>query len=155
VIGTGNKDEDYGVGYYTLFGDGAVHLNPIGALSKRLVRQMACYLGFDKIAGREPTAALEPNQTDFKDLGYDYDAVELIIEGKDQGFSKKQLIHHHQVNLLVKSQIKKYETSFGYRKFSTVEQVVDDILDKHIKNALLKSDIVHPYVPKIILRYDT
>ena len=37
VLGTGNKDEDFGVGYYTLFGDGAVHLSPIGNLSKRLV----------------------------------------------------------------------------------------------------------------------
>ena len=43
VIGTGNKDEDYGVAYYTLFGDGAVHLSPIGNLPKRLVREMAAY----------------------------------------------------------------------------------------------------------------
>ncbi len=38
VIGTGNKDEDFGVGYYTLFGDGAVHLSPIGNLPKYLVQ---------------------------------------------------------------------------------------------------------------------
>ncbi|MBR9705792.1 NAD(+) synthase, partial [Candidatus Pacearchaeota archaeon] len=30
VIGTGNKDEDFGIGYYTLFGDGAVHISPLG-----------------------------------------------------------------------------------------------------------------------------
>ena len=62
VIGTGNKDEDYGVAYYTLFGDGAVHLSPIGNLPKRLVREMAAYLGFDDLSGRVSTAGLEPGQ---------------------------------------------------------------------------------------------
>src|SRR4030042_4379338 len=72
VIGTGNKDEDFGVGYYTLFGDGAVHLSPIGALSKRLVREMGKYLGLaEDIVNRVPTAGLEQGQTDFGDLGYD------------------------------------------------------------------------------------
>ena len=56
VIGTGNKDEDYGVAYYTLFGDGAVHMSPIGNLPKRLVREMAAYLGFDDLSGRVSTA---------------------------------------------------------------------------------------------------
>jgi len=56
VIGTGNKDEDFGIGYYTLFGDGAVHLSPIGNLSKRLVRQMAGYKDFSDLADRIPTA---------------------------------------------------------------------------------------------------
>lgn len=60
VAGTGNKDEDFGIGYYTLFGDGAVHMSPIGNLSKRLVYQMASYLGFEDIANKEPTAGLEP-----------------------------------------------------------------------------------------------
>ena len=81
VAGTGNKDEDFGIGYYTLFGDGAVHISPIGNLSKRLVRQIACYFGFEEIAKRIPTAGLEPGQTDYKDLGYDYDVVELVSEG--------------------------------------------------------------------------
>ncbi|MBI5698415.1 MAG: NAD(+) synthase, partial [Thaumarchaeota archaeon] len=80
VAGTGNKDEDFSIGYYTLFGDGAVHISPIGALPKRLVRQMASYLGFSNLANRTPTAGLEPGQTDFRDLGYDYDLVEIVIE---------------------------------------------------------------------------
>jgi NAD+ synthase len=57
VAGTGNKDEDFGIGYYTLFGDGAVHLSPIGGLSKRLVREMASFLGLGgHIVNRVPTA---------------------------------------------------------------------------------------------------
>jgi NAD+ synthase len=70
VAGTGNKDEDFGIGYYTLFGDGAVHFSPIGGLSKRLVREMARYLGFNDLANREPDAGLEVGETDFKALGY-------------------------------------------------------------------------------------
>jgi NAD+ synthase len=82
VAGTGNRDEDFGIGYYTLFGDGAVHISPIAGLPKRLVREMAAFLGLDKqIIHREPTAGLEPQQSDFKDLGYDYDVVENVTEG--------------------------------------------------------------------------
>jgi NAD+ synthase len=82
LAGTGNRDEDFGIGYYTLFGDGAVHLSPIAGLPKRLVREMATFLGLDKkIIHREPSAGLEPGQSDFKDLGYDYDVVELVTEG--------------------------------------------------------------------------
>jgi len=36
LAGTGNRDEDFGIGYYTLFGDGAVHLSPIAGLPKRV-----------------------------------------------------------------------------------------------------------------------
>src|SRR3989339_2218766 len=96
VLGTGNKDEDFGVGYYTLFGDGAVHFSPIGELHKRQVRQVATYLGFADLAQRVPTAGLEPGQTDFKDLGYSYETVELVTMGREQGFSKEQLFGQSQ-----------------------------------------------------------
>jgi len=86
LSGTGNRDEDYGIGYYTMFGDGAVHMNPIGCLSKRLVYQMAEYLDIPiSIIGREPTAGLEPNQTDLGDLGYHYSTVEIVMESLAQG----------------------------------------------------------------------
>ena len=94
LAGTGNKDEDYGIGYYTLFGDGAVHFSPIAGLSKRLVREMGLFLGVDDaIVHRVPTAGLEPGQSDFKDLGYDYDIVELVTEGLDQGFLSVPNVH--------------------------------------------------------------
>ena len=80
VIGTGNNDEDEGVGYYTLFGDGAVHFSPIGDLPKRIVFQLLKHLGFMDAAFREPTAGLEPGQSDFRDLGYSYDFVEVTLQ---------------------------------------------------------------------------
>ncbi len=114
LAGTGNKDEDFGIGYYTLFGDGAVHISPIAGLPKRLVREMAAYLGLDnQIIHREPTAGLEPGQSDFKDLGYGYDVVELITEGLEQGFSKKELCEHEQILPLIEKQIEHYTSIYS------------------------------------------
>ena len=67
LAGTGNKDEDFGIGYYTLFGDGAVHISPIAGLPKRLVREMAAYLRLDKqIIQREPSAGLNRSKVILK-----------------------------------------------------------------------------------------
>jgi NAD+ synthase len=152
VVGTGNRDEDYGIGYYTLFGDGAVHLSPIGCLSKRLVRQMACYLGFGDLADRVPTAGLEPGQTDFKDLGYDYDVVELVSEGLDQGFDEYEISVHPQVFSLISLQLYKYEKLYGKTKLDSAEAVVKDIMCRK-EQARAKAQIISPPVPKISLEY--
>lgn len=153
IAGTGNRDEDFGIGYYTLFGDGAVHISPIAGLSKRLVRELAGFLGVDeRIIGREPTAGLEPGQSDFKDLGYDYDVVELLTEGLMQGFTGDELVRHEQVILLVEEQIRLYQNVFGKVKFQTVDQVVNDVLKRHAQ-AKNKMKIVHPPTPDITLHY--
>ena len=154
LAGTGNKDEDYGIGYYTLFGDGAVHFSPIAGLSKRLVREMALFLEVDEaIVHRVPTAGLEPGQSDFKDLGYDYDVVELVTEGLEQGFALEQLAIHDQVAPLVKRQIEDYRSIYGNPRLDSVEGVVEDI-DRRHQLALRKVKIVHPPTPKITLNYD-
>ena len=153
LTGTGNKDEDFGIGYYTLFGDGAVHISPIAGLPKRLVREMAAYLSLDKqIIQREPTAGLEPGQSDFKDLGYDYDVVEMVTEGLGQGFSRQALIKHKQIVPLVEKQIQHYQSIYGTAKLSSVEAVVDDVLERH-QQARAKMKILHPPIPQITLSY--
>jgi len=154
LAGTGNKDEDFGIGYYTLFGDGAVHISPIAGLPKRLVREMAAYLGLDKqIIYREPTAGLEPGQSDLKDLGYDYDVVELVTEGLDQGFSREKLGKHEQIVALVESQIKQYKETYGNTLFTSAEEVVADVLERH-QQARRKMKIIHPPTPRIMLSYE-
>ena len=153
LAGTGNRDEDIGIGYYTLFGDGAVHLSPIAGLPKRLVREMAAFLGLDeKIIHREPTAGLEPGQSDFKDLGYDYDVVELVSEGLRQGFSREALAKHEQIAPLIEKQIKHYASIYGSRKFKSPQAVVDDVLRRH-EQAKAKMKIIHPPTPPITLSY--
>ena len=153
LAGTGNRDEDFGIGYYTLFGDGAVHISPIAGLSKRLVRKMAEFLGLaETIIQRVPTAGLEPGQSDFRDLGYDYDVVELVTEGFVQGFSREQLIRHDQTAPLIEKQIEQYRSAFGDPKLTSVDQVIDDIERRH-RIALGKVKIVHPPTPEITLIY--
>ncbi|MEE4265203.1 MAG: NAD(+) synthase [Desulfobacteraceae bacterium] len=154
LAGTGNRDEDFGIGYYTLFGDGAVHLSPIAGLSKRLVREMALFLGLDEtIVQRVPTAGLEPGQSDFKDLGYDYDVVELVTEGLDQGFTERQLADHPQVAPLVEKQIAHHRSLYGDPRLDAVEKVIADIQRRHL-TAMGKVKIVHPPTPQISLIYD-
>ena len=153
LAGTGNRDEDFGIGYYTLFGDGAVHISPIAGLPKRLVREMAAHLGlYKQIIHREPTAGLEPDQSDFKDLGYDYDVVEIVIEGFNQDFSFEQLIKQPQIVRLVEKQIKYYKSIYGSYKFSSAEAVVQDVLKRHAQ-AKRKIKILHPPSPQITLSY--
>jgi len=153
IAGTGNRDEDFGIGYYTLFGDGAVHLSPIAGLPKRLVREMAAFLGLDKqIIHREPTAGLEPGQSDFKDLGYDYDVVEMITEGLAQGFSRDSLLRHEQVVPLIEQQMAHYKSVYGAAKFTLVEALVDDVIKRH-RQAEGKMKIIHPPTPRITLSY--
>lgn len=154
LAGTGNRDEDFGIGYYTLFGDGAVHFSPIAGLPKRLVREMAAFLGLDKqIVQREPTAGLEPGQSDFKDLGYDYDVVEWVTEGSSQGFSSEELIKHPQIVPLIEKQIHQYRSICDETKFDSVKAVVDDVLRRH-QQAKEKIKIIHPPTPQITLSYE-
>jgi NAD+ synthase len=150
VIGTGNKDEDYGVAYYTLFGDGAVHLSPIGNLPKRLVREMAVYLGFEDVAGRVSTAGLEPGQTSFKDLGCDYEFAELVLNGLDQGLRAEELAVHGQVVPYAQQQMEKYAQWYGAPKFTSVEALVREVIRRH-EIALLKAEIVNPDIAPITL----
>ncbi|MEK6969325.1 MAG: NAD(+) synthase [Nanoarchaeota archaeon] len=153
LAGTGNKDEDYGIGYYTLFGDGAVHISPIGNLPKRLVREMATYLGFGDLANRIPSAGLEPGQTDFGDLGYMYETVELVVSGLEQGFTKEELLNHSQVTDYAKQDMELYQSKFGKTKFAQAEDLVKDI---YRRNAIAegKARIIHPPLAPITLRYD-
>jgi NAD+ synthase len=153
VIGTGNKDEDYGVAYYTLFGDGAVHLNPIGNLPKRLVREMAGYLGFDDLAGRVSTAGLEPGQTSFKDLGCDYEFAELVLNGLEQGVQADDLAENSQVAAYGRQQIEKYIEWYKAPKLASVEALVAEVLKRH-QIALRKAEIVNPEIAPITLRYE-
>ncbi len=153
VVGTGNRDEDFGIGYYTLFGDGAVHISPIGGLPKRLVRQMASWLALPPaIVSRTPTAGLEPGQTDFGDLGYDYDVVELVTEALSQGLSEEDMKNHDQIRSIVAPQIERYQSLFGRAKHETVAEVIDDIIWRH-QGARAKMQIIHPPTPKVSLIY--
>jgi NAD+ synthase len=154
VLGTGNRDEDFCVGYYTLFGDGAVHISPIGNLPKRLVREMARYLGFGELANRISTAGLEPGQTDFKDLGYNYETAEIVMNGVEQGLDIEEILTD---DLFVSSSTKdlnEYSKKYGKSKFQTPREIVLDIVRRN-EVAKAKARIVHPPIAQITLNYDS
>ncbi|MDH7514389.1 MAG: NAD+ synthase [Bacteroidota bacterium] len=79
VVGTGNRTEIL-LGYYTLHGDGACAINPIGRLYKTEVRRLARHLGVpEKIIGKAPSADLWKGQTDEGELGFTYGEADEIL----------------------------------------------------------------------------
>lgn len=102
VLGTGNWDEDYVLGYFTKRGDGAVDNNILGNLPKRLVRELASYLGVSKdLVERVSTAGLWKGQTDEGELGYSHGQAELIQNGFDQGFAEEEIINETGLDLKI------------------------------------------------------
>ena len=82
VIGTGNKVEDFGVGFYTKYGDGGVDISPIADLYKSEVRELGRLLNVPKeIINAEPTDGLwEDNRVDETQIGSTYDELEWAME---------------------------------------------------------------------------
>ena len=88
VVGTGNKVEDYGVGFYTKYGDGGVDIAPIADLYKSEVWELGEYLGVDqRIVDAQPTDGLwGDSRTDESQLGASYPELEEAMEtGKGPG----------------------------------------------------------------------
>jgi len=82
VMGTGNYDEDYVLGYFNVRGDGAVDNNLLGALPKELVREIARFYGLPShLVERVPTAGLRVGQTDEGELGFSYKVANRVIRG--------------------------------------------------------------------------
>tara|TARA_B110000902_G_scaffold258601_1_gene328603 strand:+ start:979 stop:1758 length:780 start_codon:yes stop_codon:yes gene_type:complete len=86
VTGTGNKVEDFGVGFYTKYGDGGVDLSPIADLMKSEVYDLAAYLGIsDSIQTAKPTDGLfGDNRTDEDQIGASYDELEWAMKMQDE-----------------------------------------------------------------------
>lgn len=82
VAGTGNKIEDFGVGFFTKYGDGGVDLSPIADLLKSEVYALAAELGVTKnILSARPTDGLfADGRTDEDQLGASYDELEWAME---------------------------------------------------------------------------
>ena len=91
VVGTGNKVEDFGVGFYTKYGDGGVDISPIADCTKTQVWEMGKHLGILKdIINAEPTDGLwEDGRSDVKQLGMRYEDLEKAMENKkDPNYEK-------------------------------------------------------------------
>ena len=82
VVGTGNKVEDYGVGFYTKYGDGGVDIAPIADLYKTEVWELGEYLEVDqRIVDADPTDGLwVDSRSDEEQLGASYEQLEEAME---------------------------------------------------------------------------
>jgi len=89
VAGTGNKVEDFGVGFYTKYGDGGVDLSPIADLMKSDVYALGEYLTIpESILTAAPTDGLfGDNRTDEDQLGASYDELEWAMIAAESGNS--------------------------------------------------------------------
>lgn len=82
VAGTGNKVEDFGIGFYTKYGDGGVDLSPIGDLMKSEVYKLGRHLGvIEEILTAAPTDGLHSDgRTDEDQIGATYDELEWAMK---------------------------------------------------------------------------
>jgi NAD+ synthase len=87
VAGTGNKVEDFGVGFYTKYGDGGVDLSPIADLLKTEVYEIAKFLGINQeIIDAAPTDGLwGDDRTDEDQIGASYPELEWAMKMDDEG----------------------------------------------------------------------
>jgi len=84
VVGTGNKVEDFGVGFYTKYGDGGVDISPIADCTKTEVWELAEEIGVLKdIISAKPTDGLwDDSRNDESQLGLSYKQLEEAMENK-------------------------------------------------------------------------
>jgi NAD+ synthase len=87
VAGTGNKVEDYGIGFFTKYGDGGVDISPIADLMKSEVYEIAKFLGVpDSIQTAKPTDGLfGDSRTDEDQIGASYDELEWAMKQVELG----------------------------------------------------------------------
>lgn len=106
VVGTGNKVEDFGVGFYTKYGDGGVDISPIADCLKSQVWEMGKELKIlEDIINAAPTDGLwADGRTDERQLGMSYDDLEkAMLNSKDKNYEKYLKIRKrnlHKMNLI-------------------------------------------------------
>ena len=91
VVGTGNKVEDFGVGFYTKYGDGGVDISPIADCTKTQVWELGKHLGVsEEIINTPPTDGLwNDGRNDVEQLGMTYEDLEKAMnDKKDPNYQK-------------------------------------------------------------------
>ena len=93
VVGTGNKIEDFGVGFYTKYGDGGVDISPIADCTKTDVWELGKQLGvLEEIIQAQPTDGLwDDGRTDVGQLGFTYQELEEAMNNPNSSNRLKYL----------------------------------------------------------------
>ena len=104
VVGTGNKVEDFGVGFYTKYGDGGVDISPLADCTKSEIWELGKELGIRKeIIDAQPTDGLwDDGRTDEGQLGLTYQELEEAMNNEKSKNRKKYLeirkLNLHKMN---------------------------------------------------------
>jgi NAD+ synthase len=109
VVGTGNKVEDFGVGFFTKYGDGGVDISPIADLTKTEVWQMGRELGIiEDIINAQPTDGLwDDGRNDEDQLGMSYPDLENAMR-LDEWLKEDDTLLRLAISAKEKKQVKKY-----------------------------------------------
>jgi NAD+ synthase len=111
VLGTSNKSETL-LGYGTKYGDLAADIEVIGHLYKTDVYALAEYLHLPReILEKAPTAELEPNQTDEKELGANYQVLDSILRMIEDGKRKATIVKAGYPEALVNKVLKRIKAN--------------------------------------------
>ena len=112
VAGTGNKVEDFGIGFYTKYGDGGVDLSPIADLLKSEVYEIAKGLGINQeIVVAPPTDGLwGDDRTDEDQIGASYPELEWAMQKSDEGMTADDFTGREKQVFTI------------YKKFNTANQ---------------------------------
>ncbi len=91
VVGTGNKVEDFGIGFYTKYGDGGVDISPIADCTKTQVWNMGRELGIiNAIIDAKPTDGLwEDSRNDEDQIGLNYEQIEEAMKNPNSKYYAK------------------------------------------------------------------
>ena len=100
VVGTGNKVEDFGVGFYTKYGDGGVDISPIADCTKTEVWELGKELNIiDEIIKAPPTDGLwDDGRTDASQLGMSYEQLEEAMNNPNSQ-NRSKYLEIRKVNL--------------------------------------------------------
>lgn len=135
VLGTGNKVEDFGIGFFTKYGDGGVDISSIGDLYKTEVRCLAKHMGvLQEIVEAKPTDGLwDDGRTDEDQIGATYENLEWAMEylwNQNRGVGTTDF-----------DEIRELETNMLYM-WSDDEYELQDIEDEYGKDKRIALEIL-------------
>lgn len=143
VAGTGNKVEDYGIGFFTKFGDGGVDVSPIGDLVKSEVYELGRYLGINEdILNAAPTDGLHNDgRTDEDQIGATYAELEWAMSIVD--YTIDNFFNVYPINTQAKNKflsnfdefLGAAQTSFNHFFTTREKEVLQIYCNRHIANS--------------------
>ncbi|MGX9340404.1 NAD(+) synthase [Mycoplasma sp. 4044] len=125
VLGTDNANE-YHLGYFTKYGDGACDLLPLSNFLKSEIYQIAMILGVpDSIVHKKPSADLWEGQNDEDEMGFSYDEFEEIALGNGNGSNFETIVKRIKINRHKVEPIKQFTQTPNYKSINkNIEKVI-------------------------------